>query len=556
MSGYDSSALVKTINRHTLGGGVIYTRTDGGSTPGVKLMNVLTDHLGSTDVILTGIWNSSLFAFTSQTTEYQSFDAWGERRDASTQVSYRAGDADPFRTSANDHDRGYTGHEQLDDSGLIHMNGRIYDPELGRFLSPDPVVQIPEYSQNFNRYSYVLNNPLNATDPSGFSFLSNHFHKVGSFIKQYWRTIVVIVVIAVLALTPGGQAFIAPLVGSLSAATGISAAAASGSVIGAIGGGLSSALAGGSLGDILRGAIIGGIQGGITGGILHEADPGSGGLYSNPGQAAAHIAGHGIVGGAANVAMGGKFGDGFLSAAASAGFADAGAYGFIGGTGSGEGVARTTIAGIVGGTASVLGGGKFANGAYTAAFQHLVNAEAAQVGARLTYYVKERLLAFFNPQNGDAAIFQMNSGAGDYRSGSLSTKEYPDMTNDPDYEGFMAKGKKGPAGPIPRGVYRITSNGARPSGHNSYALYPQDASPGNLSISIRNPITNIMNDRSEFMIHLGTPGGIGCVVTPLNYNGVPKGGAPIFSRFESYMSTISRSGNTYGYLSVKGSMYE
>ena len=75
MSGYDSSVLVKTVNRHTLGGGVIYTRTVGGSTSGVKLMNVLTDHLGSTDVILTGIWNSSLSAFTSQTTEYQSFDA-------------------------------------------------------------------------------------------------------------------------------------------------------------------------------------------------------------------------------------------------------------------------------------------------------------------------------------------------------------------------------------------------------------------------------------------------------------------------------------------------
>ncbi|MDR2040088.1 MAG: RHS repeat-associated core domain-containing protein, partial [Bacteroidales bacterium] len=49
----------------------------------------------------------------------------------------------------------------------MNMNGRMYHPVLGRFLSPDPYVQAPEYSQNFNRYSYCLNNPLVFTDPSG-----------------------------------------------------------------------------------------------------------------------------------------------------------------------------------------------------------------------------------------------------------------------------------------------------------------------------------------------------------------------------------------------------
>jgi RHS repeat-associated protein len=63
--------------------------------------------------------------------------------------------------------RGYTGHEHLAEFKLINMNGRIYDPLLGRFLSPDPYVQMPEFSQNFNRYSYCLNNPLKYTDPSG-----------------------------------------------------------------------------------------------------------------------------------------------------------------------------------------------------------------------------------------------------------------------------------------------------------------------------------------------------------------------------------------------------
>ncbi len=47
------------------------------------------------------------------------------------------------------------------------MNGRVYDPVLGRFLSPDNFVQAPDFTQNFNRYAYCLNNPLIYTDPTG-----------------------------------------------------------------------------------------------------------------------------------------------------------------------------------------------------------------------------------------------------------------------------------------------------------------------------------------------------------------------------------------------------
>ena len=63
--------------------------------------------------------------------------------------------------------RGFTDHEHLDGVGLIHMNGRVYDPIVGRFVSPDPWIQDPENSQSFNRYSYVWNNPLKYTDPTG-----------------------------------------------------------------------------------------------------------------------------------------------------------------------------------------------------------------------------------------------------------------------------------------------------------------------------------------------------------------------------------------------------
>jgi len=65
--------------------------------------------------------------------------------------------------------KGYTGHEMLDQVELVHMNGRIYDPITARFLSGDPLIQDPMNGQSYNRYSYVLNNPTNLTDPTGFS---------------------------------------------------------------------------------------------------------------------------------------------------------------------------------------------------------------------------------------------------------------------------------------------------------------------------------------------------------------------------------------------------
>lgn len=65
-------------------------------------------------------------------------------------------------------DRGYTGHEHLPEFGLINMNGRVYDPIVSRFLSPDPYIQAPGFTQSFNRYGYVFNNPLKYIDPTGY----------------------------------------------------------------------------------------------------------------------------------------------------------------------------------------------------------------------------------------------------------------------------------------------------------------------------------------------------------------------------------------------------
>ena len=83
--------------------------------------------------------------------------------------------------------RGFTGHEQLDEVGLVHMNGRVYDPELGRFLSADPFVQDATDLQAFNLYAYVRNNPLSLLDPSGFSWLGDVFKAIGNFLSGAFR---------------------------------------------------------------------------------------------------------------------------------------------------------------------------------------------------------------------------------------------------------------------------------------------------------------------------------------------------------------------------------
>ena len=91
--------------------------------------------------------------------ERLSYDPWGRRRNTTN-----------FGYSNVSHtlDRGYTLHEHYDGFDLINMNGRLYDPILGRMLSPDIVIQDEQSSQAYNRYSYCFNNPLRFTDPSGY----------------------------------------------------------------------------------------------------------------------------------------------------------------------------------------------------------------------------------------------------------------------------------------------------------------------------------------------------------------------------------------------------
>ena len=100
--------------------------------------------------------------------EQRQFGAWG------TADYFSKG----LQASAFNHEnsllsRGYTGHEHFFGVSLIHMNGRMYDQNVGRFLSPDNNIQEPFNTQSFNRYSYTVNNPLKYIDPSGESWDDN-----------------------------------------------------------------------------------------------------------------------------------------------------------------------------------------------------------------------------------------------------------------------------------------------------------------------------------------------------------------------------------------------
>lgn len=206
------------------------------------------DHLGSVDAITDESGN---------VVTRMSFDAFGKRRSASAWAGALTA-ADWTSIAAITH-RAFTFHEQLDNVDMVHMNGRVYDPTIGRFISADPTIQAPFMSQSLNRYSYVMNNPLSLIDPSGFSWLSKALKSVGHFISKYWKPIVAI------AIAYFTGVWVSNLAGG-----GLTGAIAGGAAGGFVGGAVGTALAGGNLSDVLRAGIIGGITGAVMGGIGYK----------------------------------------------------------------------------------------------------------------------------------------------------------------------------------------------------------------------------------------------------------------------------------------------
>jgi len=267
-------------------------------------------------------------------------------------------------------DRGFTGHEHLDELGLIHMNGRIYDPLLGLFVQADPLIQAPGDLQSFNRYSYVMNNPLAATDPSGYfswrKFFKgpinvlrrpslNSLHKwihsdihfqIGDDLGRRYPIVGQIGTIAVTAVVAIWCQPCAPAVaGAMTAATTYAQGA--------------------DTNEYLRAGLVSTATAYAFYGVGSLTTPTNGQIAFGSANYFANVAGHAVVGCASAEAAGGDCGSGALSGAFGAAVAPAlrGQDLFAG----------TVISAVVGGTGSVIGGGKFANGAVTGAFGYLFN---------------------------------------------------------------------------------------------------------------------------------------------------------------------------------------
>jgi RHS repeat-associated protein len=127
--------------------------TSGGGNPR-KVEYLLKDRLGSVDAVA----NAS-----GTVTETRGYDAFGKPRSGTW-----ADLTPPKLASTNVTPKGFTQHEHLNQLELIHMNGRVFDYNVGRFTGVDPFIQFPLNSQSLNPYSYILNNPLSGTDPTGY----------------------------------------------------------------------------------------------------------------------------------------------------------------------------------------------------------------------------------------------------------------------------------------------------------------------------------------------------------------------------------------------------
>jgi len=153
----------KTSEERTyLGPSVAVDGQDAPPTPGPSPRQVRylhLDRLGSTDTVTDSSGNE-------MQADAHGYDAFGGPRGRDWQPS--GNQLHPGGEFGTTTARGFTGHEHLDETFLIHMNGRVYDYRLGRFLSVDPIISNPASSQSINPYSYIGNNPLSGVDPTGY----------------------------------------------------------------------------------------------------------------------------------------------------------------------------------------------------------------------------------------------------------------------------------------------------------------------------------------------------------------------------------------------------
>lgn len=377
-----------TTTKRYIGSNLVITtsRVNGGPPSTGQYAYLFRDALGSLDAITNQL---------AQIQQRLSFDPWGQRRYADPPGSSTLWGILPtsiaasFDTSVTR--QGYTGHEQLDGVGLVHMRGRLYDPQLGRFVQADPFVE-SDTAQGLNRYTYVLNNPLSLTDPSGYIT---------------FRQVVGIAIAVVAAIY--GQYYLSK--GAYAWSFAITVA----------GGFASAYVATGSVRAGLWGAFAAGVFWGIgTAFSQVRGDAGTGvfGSGYTSGQYAAKVAAHGAAGGTLSELQGGKFGHGFVSAGVTEAFSPA-----IDTVDSSPG--RVVASAVLGGTASKLAGGSFSNGAVTSVFQSLFNAGIHRTLQRKSVQVKLSVSSLnqaggYADENA-AALAQFGAYESDY-AGTIGTK--------------------------------------------------------------------------------------------------------------------------------------
>ncbi|GAA4159078.1 hypothetical protein GCM10022217_21220 [Chryseobacterium ginsenosidimutans] len=259
--------------------------------------------------------------------EQRHFDAWGNFTHLKIGNGAIITDKNIIDTTPLLTDRGYTGHEHFAEVGIIHMNGRLYDPLLRRFLNADENIQDPYNTQNYNKYGYVMNNPLMFNDPSG---------EIIWFLGAAWAAshvfLATIITGAVIGAALGaGMYLLQAAVTKNWSWGGFAKSFLIGAVSGAAGGAVSGLFQAGSiLGGAMSGMAGGATQGALSAVLNHTS---ANGIWQG--------ALTGFLGGGAGMIGGGTF-----------------ASNVAWGTGTGA---------LVGGIGSLISGGSFADGAIVGA---------------------------------------------------------------------------------------------------------------------------------------------------------------------------------------------
>lgn len=332
----DATAGTITVKRYLAG--LILTQTVANRSAAIEYDYLFTDNIGSTHRITDE--NGRVRGDGGS----QRFSAYGLRTGLPSQgwLPLDLGTIALTDTTLTHH--GFTGHEMMDESGLIHMNGRVYDPLVGRFIQADPFVQDASNLQSLNRYSYLLNNPLASTDPTGY-----WGHRQQGYLRDVAAIAISIVTYGVASEWAGLAAWADGTMTAADTAVEAGIVVAGGTAAGYVQAGN------------LKGAVLGGVESGLDFGIGQAFNFGHDYLSAT---AFENYGAHAALGGVMALLQGGKFGHGFVTA---------GVGSVLDPHYTPDIVTGTIQAAVVGGSVSRLTGGKFANGAITAAFEFAFN---------------------------------------------------------------------------------------------------------------------------------------------------------------------------------------